>query len=88
MSTIRFCGHTATRTSEAMSDKHVQTLKTIFKKYAAFGRKDKTKAIKDITSMNYYKMMRECGVLDKKVDNTELDIIFKRYVQVHEFCSK
>ncbi|XP_071502351.1 tubulin polymerization-promoting protein family member 2-like [Diadema antillarum] len=51
------------------------TLNQLFQKYAAFGRPGQTK---DITSKNFSKMMKECGVMDKKVNQTEVDILFTR----------
>ena len=51
------------------------TLEMLFRKYAAFGRHGHTE---DITSMNYFKMMKDCGVVDENVNEIEIDIIFKK----------
>ncbi|XP_793987.1 tubulin polymerization-promoting protein family member 2 [Strongylocentrotus purpuratus] len=52
-----------------------KSLKGVFQKYAVFGRPGQTK---DITSKNFSKMMKECDIMDKKVNQTEIDIIFQR----------
>ena len=54
------------------SSKEKMTLKGVFQKYAAFGRPGQCK---DITSKNFSKMMKECDIMDKKVNQTEIDII-------------
>ncbi|XP_022082308.1 tubulin polymerization-promoting protein family member 2-like [Acanthaster planci] len=52
------------------------TLKRVFEEYAAFGRPGQTK---DITSKNFTKLFKEKGLIDsKKLDGTEVDIIFAR----------
>ena len=50
-------------------------LKGVFEEYAAFGRPGQTK---DITSKNFSKMVKEKGLLDKKLNTTEVDMIFTR----------
>ncbi|XP_063951022.1 tubulin polymerization-promoting protein family member 2-like [Lytechinus pictus] len=61
--------------SAEVSGKEKMTLKGVFQKYAAFGRPGQSK---DITSKNFSKMMKECDIMDKKVNQTEIDIIFTR----------
>ena len=56
-----------------------KNLKDVFEEYPAFGRPGQTK---DITSKNFFKMIKEKGLMDKKVNQTEVDMIFTRYVLV------
>ncbi|XP_071958876.1 tubulin polymerization-promoting protein family member 2-like [Antedon mediterranea] len=51
------------------------TLKQVFQEYASFGRQGKTD---DITSKNFMKMMKEKKLLDKKLNSTEVDMIFTK----------
>ncbi len=50
-------------------------LKSVFEEYAAFGRPGHTK---DITSKNFSKLIKEKGLIDKKLTNTEVDMVFTR----------
>ncbi|XP_072860594.2 tubulin polymerization-promoting protein family member 2 isoform X2 [Pogona vitticeps] len=62
----------ATTSPEGMAD-----LETAFRKYAVFG--DTSASGNDMTSKNFSKMMKECGVMDGKlVTSTDVDILFSK----------
>ncbi|XP_033107757.1 tubulin polymerization-promoting protein family member 2-like [Anneissia japonica] len=52
-----------------------KTIKEVFQEYACFGRPGKTS---DITSKNFAKMIKEKGLMDKKLNSTEIDMIFTK----------
>ena len=63
-----------TNSSENQNDNYITKLKDIFEYYCQYGERLNSKILK---SHRYIKLFKESGLMDKRLDTTRLEIIYK-----------
>ena len=62
------------QTEQEKTNDYVEKLQEIFEYYCQYGERLNSTILK---SHKYIKLFRESGLMDKKIDNTRLEIIYK-----------
>ena len=55
-------------------------LKAKYEEYCAFGRTKSQGPATELNSKNFMKLMKDAGLVDKKLNQTEVDMIFTKQV--------